>query len=490
MTISVPSLGSVPVVRSGARLIAVLVLALTLAMPSTAHADGGPIGADLHIAQTLGDRELTVVVRRADGAPAPVRVDVITHAGGPAGTLRLRLIPPGASPVSETTLALAADPGPHSATLRVDRFGAWELELSDGAHVARVPFTVPQRVTLAWESAAYGGFVAAGGFLLVALLLAARRSRLTLVPVAGVVVALSVALTAALLSPTIGVSTVEASRPAVNLAARPIGPAAAGQPVEVALRFTDSATGRVADDFLVHHNALVHLAVVSPGGHLAHLHPVRAAAGDYRVRFVPNEGGRHAMAAEVARLGGGVQLVRAAIEVTGPASAEPPAVLVGAEDGPGPRAPLESPAVRGGGSDVPGGSVSVGGPGADVPVGGGRTARVTVGAVRVGRPATLTVDFGGPADLQPWLGMRGHLIVLGPSPAETVWAHVHAMTPTTPGATGGQPDETVAAYDPRVEFTFTFPEPGRYRLWFQAERDYRVLTAPVMLDVPPAGEQR
>jgi hypothetical protein len=44
-------------------------------------------------------------------------------------------------------------------------------------------------------------------------------------------------------------------------------------------------------------------------------------------------------------------------------------------------------------------------------------------------------------------------------------------------------DETVAAYGPSLSFTFTFGSPGRYLLWMQAERDYRILTVPAVLEV-------
>jgi hypothetical protein len=47
-------------------------------------------------------------------------------------------------------------------------------------------------------------------------------------------------------------------------------------------------------------------------------------------------------------------------------------------------------------------------------------------------------------------------------------------------------DETVAAYGPSLSFTYTFSQPGRYRIWIQAERDYRILTIPAVLDVRAA----
>ncbi|MGW4247447.1 hypothetical protein [Nocardia sp. NPDC004722] len=109
-----------------------------------------------------------------------------------------------------------------------------------------------------------------------------------------------------------------------------------------------------------------------------------------------------------------------------------------------------------------------------------------------GEPTTLTAAFGGAADLQPWLGMLGHLIAVGPLPdgvptglaatTAPIWAHAHAMLPLP--ALGSQPpDETVAAYGPNVAYTFTFPQPGRYLVWAQAERGYTVMTVPITLEV-------
>ncbi|WP_342752232.1 hypothetical protein [Actinokineospora auranticolor] len=418
----------------------VALVLLLLGGTTAAAADGGPVGADLHVAQTVGERELTVVIRRTDGAPAPLRVDVVAHAGDPGGVIRVRAVPTGARAVSEAAVELR-QPGPVGVSLSVDRFGAWELELDDGTHVARIPFTVPERITPAWERTAFGGFVAAGVFLLAALVMAPRGGRKALVPAAGVVASVAVGITAALLSATVGPkAVVDTGRPPVALAVTPDSEAKAGQGVWLSLDWYDAATGRPVDDLLVHHGALVHLAIISPNGTPTHVHPMRVGPGRYRILYKPAEPGRHAMAAEIARAGGGQQQIRAEVEVA-PGTSQKSTV--------------------------------------------DNTGKVDTGAPVAGRPATLTADFGGPDDLQPWLGMRGHLILVGPG--ETLWAHAHALT--SPMA-GGQPDESVAAYPAKVSFTFTFPTPGRYRLWFQAERDYRILTLPAVVDVAPGGSPR
>jgi len=462
--------------KSKAALLMLLATLGIVAGGGTAHADGAPSGADIQVAQTLGARELTVIIRRVDTTPSPLRVDVVTHQGTPPGALHLAVAADGV-PSSRTDVVLGANPGVYPGNLQVGKPGPWELSLSDDTgRKATIPFIVPARVVPPWEKATYGGFVAAGAFLLIALVvgLRARRTAFALIPGAGVVAAIAVAVTGALLSastppppapgsqldPTFDnvtdpytnaqLSTVDYSRPPVNLAVRNEGN-------ELELRLTDGATGRPADDLLVHDNALVHLVLVSPSGRLSHLHPVRVGPGDYRVQLAEPETGTYAVAAELARRGGGVQLARSTVDLKGAATPapEPP--------GAGPRT-------------IDGTPVEL--------------------TVSQGTPTTITARF--PAqDLQPWLGMLGHLIVTGPitgpvgesAATAPTWAHVHAMVPPVAGQRD-RPDETVAAYGPDVGFTYTFAEPGRYRIWLQAERGYRVLTVPAVVDVPATGAGR
>lgn len=438
----------------------VLVCALGLLFGAgSALADGAEDGADIQVAQSLGERELTVIIRTVQPVPGPVQVDVVTHADSPPGELGLRLSSSGVQ-FSATRIRLGDKPGFHRGTLGVDRAGPWELALDDGNRVATIPFVVPARVRSAADNTVYGAFVAAGVLLLLALFLAVRgRPVLALAPAAGLVAAIAVAVTAALLSATVPPPPAPGSvwdpthdsvqdpyalpPPGIDPARPPITLTASRSGEDLRLAITDSATGQPVDDLLVHDNALVHLAVVSPSGRLWHLHPIRVAAGDYRVRLITPETGRYAIAAELARRGGGRQLARTSVRLNEIAPSAPQLE----------RIPLER--------------------------------RIEP----AGTPSTLTARFHR-ADLQPWLGMLGHLIVVGPITGEIadapVWAHAHSMLPPAPGRPN-RPDESVAAYGPDVPFTYTFPLPGRYLVWAQAEREYAVRTIAATVDIPEAA---
>ena len=510
-----------------------LVLLLSTAVP--AMADSAAAGADVMVAQTLGDRELTVVLRRVTSVPGPLSVDIITHTGTAPGALALAVTPtgttsaaPGSSapgtPTAEATVELGAHAGSYSATVPVDRPGPWELAIGDGQRTARIPFAVTRQVISPPERLAYGGLITAGALLLVSGVLAARARRAgwALVPAGGALAALSAAVTAALLSSSLplppqpgsqidpSVDNVgdpyalnkpliaDYSRPPVTLTLQ--SSVVAGSPADVDLKLTDGSTGLPVDDLLVHDDALIHLLVIGPTGQLWHLHPIRTAPGRYQQHLRLPAPGHYAVSAEMVRRGGGVQRVRAATGLTAIAASRPDALATGAAANP---------------VHLGSGSLAV-----TTPVGATSVSLATTQPV-ADTPVTVAARVGDTADLQLWLGMVGHMIVAGPLPptntndigtavqSAPVWAHTHSMggMPASDHSMAGMmmtnrtgtmdnsmiamnpvngdsaPDETVAGYGPDVPFTFTFPAAGQYRLWVQVEREYTLLTIPVVIDV-------
>lgn len=75
-----------------------------------------------------------------------------------------------------------------------------------------------------------------------------------------------------------------------------------------------------------------------------------------------------------------------------------------------------------------------------------------------------------PADLRPYLGEAGHLVILrATTPLKpTDYLHAHALE--------RQPRET-------IRFMTQFPSPGRYRLWGQFRRGDKIITAPFAVTV-------
>ncbi|MFE7439036.1 hypothetical protein ACFU7X_00975 [Streptomyces chartreusis] len=524
--------------RAGAMVAALLcTLSMNLILGPPARADSASGGGDLQVTQTLGKREITVTLRRVTGVPGPLHVDVLTEAGSAPGVLELRLVSTGASTdaayartesASTAEVKLGSSPGSYSAVLRVERAGPWELVVDDGDRKAMIPFLVPKQGVSPAEQVVYAGFVAGGVLILVTLVVTvrARRGAWALVPAGGALASMAVAVSTAVLSASIPLPpapgeqvdptvdnvaqpysflrpmTSNYSRPPASLVVEPRS-AKVGKRAELRLSVIDGSTGLAADDLLVHDSALMHLLVVAPNGELQHVHPVRTGRGTYEVGVRLPAAGHYAISAEFARRGGGVQQVRSAVglDVTGaPDRDRSASAALAVPPGPGTRT------VNG------------------VPV------HLSVSALQVGRASTLTARVGDTSTLQPWLGMVGHMIVVGPLPKNAaghgpvgraaqdaeVWAHAHSMgsmggdssshsghhadgggeaggAGDTGAMSGLMPlsgesaaDGTVAAYGPDASFVYTFPLPGEYRVWIQAKRDDTVLTIPYLLNVTGA----
>ncbi|WP_145810990.1 hypothetical protein [Kribbella amoyensis] len=460
--------------RTALALVAALVLAGAPAGP--AHAHGVSASADLSIALTFGGNELTVILRRTPEVPGPLQVDVVAHT--PVNPLTAELAARGVDQgaLSKTAIALRV-PGITTARLHVEQAGPHELELRSGPERAAIPFRVLVPEPAGWEYFTYAAFSLAGVFVLGGLgcaVLGARRPRVRAfaVPQAVLVlVALVAASTTAVLSkdlppasPTGAPETTRqlvdpadgsapAGRPYANLTLRttPAQPRT-GQPFTLSLRITDGNTGRPVDDLVAHHAALLHTVITSQdGSEFRHVHPVRTGPGELELRLTASTPGRHLLYAEFERADSGAQLVTGSFDVTG--------------------RPLPNQAASTGGGSEPKASIKV------VPE-----------HVVAGRPASITVQVGVDGrpvrDLQPWLGMAGHLVLR--DERGTVFGHVHELASMAAQANDPQraiPDESVAAEGPELRFTFSFPTAGRYLAWVQFVRDYRIHTVPFTVTV-------
>ena len=421
-------------------LVAVLVLAG--AAPAAAH--NVTAGADLRIAQTIAGTELTVVIKGTARVPGPLRIGVVAYqpvTGLPVG-LEVRSVADGRT--VKGVARTARDP--QYAQLRVEETGPHELTLRAGNEVAVVPFRVLVERGPAGEFLIYGGlFVAA--LLLVGGLLTGALSRPgpAMLLAGGAAVGVTVAVLVIVFEPMLPAGPPDGAAPAAGtqtagtqaggtqtggrpfaqgrVATVPARPVA-GEVFTLRIDLADGSTGRPVDDLIAHHEALAHVIVTSEDGrYFRHVHPLRTAPGRLEVRLRADRPGRYLAHAELEREDSGGQLVTGAFAVGGDPVAPEPAGEPGS--------PVLRPAV---------------------PV--------------AGRPTTI--ELGTSGAVRPWLGMTGHLILR--SQDGGFLGHVHEMGPA----------------GPRLRFTFSFPEAGRYLAWAQYAVADRIVTVPFTVEVKSA----
>jgi hypothetical protein len=229
------------------------------------------------------------------------------------------------------------------------------------------------------------------------------------------------------------------------------------------------------DAIIPDHGHLMHLFLVRMPemDDFYHLHPDHTAAGTFTEKIPPVAGGSYAVFADIVRESGFPDTMTAkidlpAVDKTGPLSG----------DDSGTVAPRLS-TVRANATTVP--------LGADDHV----EWMLDAHTLQAQKPAPLrfrvTDKKGAPAnDLEPYMGMAGHLVILRRDLG--VFAHVHPagsvpmaalMLLEKPGATGG---DSMAAMHHKgigseITFPYGFPKAGGYRLFLQVKRAGQVQTA-------------
>jgi hypothetical protein len=449
-----------------------LALLFALLAPAGALAHGGHVGPTQIVTQAVGAYELSIGIELPQGAPAPLYLMVAPQQAMDGATITLRAAPRGQSFANAPAAQLPTVPAQplYNAQLAIDRPGDWDLEVlvagGRGGGVARIPFSV---VIPPLPTATILLLAAIGGLILVMALNVSleglARARRRALPswlnrlfgyaiFACVLVAAVLGLQqflASVQSAQAALGGATAGRPHANAALR-LEPAApvAGRPLTLEIDLSDGSTGLPVDDLLPHHEALLHLVVIEEhGAFFAHLHPPRLAPGRFAIGLAPDRPGRYTAYIEVQRQDSGAQVIARDFQVGG-ASPSPAVVAPGL------------------------GQRTIG----DLQV----TVTSSLAPLRAGRQATLTFSFGQGgaqvADMQPWLGMAGHLIARSADGA--IYAHIHA-------AERAPPDLLVSTtrYGPDIRFAYTFPQPGRYQLWGQFRRAGAIITVPLVVEVGP-----
>jgi len=454
---------------------ALLILMIpVLAAPALALAHGGHVGPSQTFTQAVGPYELAITIEIPSAAPAPLYLDILPQSDIGGATLSFRTAPRGQSfdgaPVAQVQ-GVAGPQGIYYAQLHIDRLGDWELEARvdgpKGSGVARIPFTIEGAPL---SSGSIGLFIALGGLVLLMIasiitsLIAQRRAR----PVpAWLNWLIGQGMFACLIAAAIfgvqqfsaaiqnaqaatGTAPVVTGRPHANLALHNTpDPPLAGRPMTMTLELSDGSTGLPIDDLITHHDSLLHLVVISAdGGFYSHIHPPRLAAGEYAIQVTPDRPGRYTAYAEIQRQDSGTQVI-ARDFVVGGSGAGRPAEFQGL-----------------GSRQVNGMQVQV---------------AASLPELRSGKQATFTFSFskdGKPVDdMQPWLGMAGHMIARSADGA--IFAHVHALGPMAPSGIL----ETGVNYGPDIQFVYTFPQPGRYQIWGQFRHAEQIVTVPLEVEV-------
>jgi len=246
-----------------------------------------------------------------------------------------------------------------------------------------------------------------------------------------------------------------------------------GRPVLLSFAVHEAPTGRIVRDFEIVHTKPLHFLMVSADlAYFEHQHPRLGPDGRFRLAWTFPRAGRYFLFADFTPADGDNQILRTTLDIGGPLRQFPtPPRLV---------------------------------PDADQAKTIGDTrVQLTVrpGAMRAGKQTLLTYTLsdlsGHPrTDMQPILGVMGHLIALRDD-AQT-FVHTHTLHGVQPGSYGaamlammqaGQPEVVpvtpgmVTENGPCFTFKLTPPKPGRYRLWAQFQRQNRWLTVPFTVDV-------
>lgn len=433
--------------RTAGLVVALLILCLLVApVPVAAH--GLVAGGARVLEVDAGPHRLRVEAVVPTGAPTQLvlRVSVRSPLRGET-TVSVHAAAAGAAPgVTQRAVISAGAPALTTTTVAIDRIGLWDVAIevvdatgSPGTFV--LPVTILPAVTPPTTLPMFAAFGVIAVLLALMIFVPDAPAVLGSIARIGIVSALTLisALAIVTVSPQVRYewnTPTPYPLPFFTAALRE-------QPETIEFLFFDGATGLPADDFVPHHQALVHtVCIEQTTNQLVHLHPARTGPGLYVLDRQRLPAGSYTCTHEAERRDSGSQIVQTPIDIKGsPGSA----LAFG---------------VFGQSATHNGYQVTVS---ADAPIEIGTPVQMTLRVMKNGSPIPATT---------PWLGMRGHLIVVEETTG--MYGHVHAV---------GAMDE---AFEPvpqpgnTVSFVYAFPRPGVYRLWYQVQIGEQIVTVPIV----------
>jgi hypothetical protein len=214
----------------------------------------------------------------------------------------------------------------------------------------------------------------------------------------------------------------------------------AGEPATLAISvYSRNQNNELVREFDIQHERPIHLLVVREDlGEFAHEHPEMAADGSFRLAYTFPTAGNYTLFVDVAPKGAGGQVIPVRLKVGGKK---------------GDRFVIGSEKLTG---ETASGSLRVSF--AETEFAAGKTLRIAclIRDAKTGAPV---------ADVQPYLGALGHLILVGEDAQTFVHSHPDELDP-------------MAGKDGKIAFLARFPKAGRYRGWVQIQRGGVVETGP------------
>jgi hypothetical protein len=199
-------------------------------------------------------------------------------------------------------------------------------------------------------------------------------------------------------------------------------------------------SGQAVDKFETFQTKLMHLIVVSDDLQtFSHIHPIYKQKGRFEVQANFPQGGNYTLVSDYKPAGQAEQVSLMPVKVAGKSPSSPKLDFTKAK--------------------------SIG----DTKV------QLTADNLKAGKETMLVFKMqqanGQPVtDLKPYLGERGHLVIMQQSSPLTRadYIHAHAAEPVT----GGE-----------VHFVTTFPKAGKYKMWGQFNRNGKIVTADFWVNV-------